>query len=41
MGYVEGMLDGVANTDEKKQRYLQTIYKKSQSLNELIEVLFL
>lgn len=41
MGYVEGMLDGVANTDEKKQRYLQTIYKKSQSLNELIEELFL
>lgn len=27
MGYVEGMMDGVANTDEKKQRYLQTIYK--------------
>lgn len=41
MGYVEGMMDGVANTDEKKQRYLQTIYKKSQSLNELIEELFL
>lgn len=41
MGYVEGMLDGVANTEEKKQRYLQTIYKKSQSLNELIEELFL
>jgi len=41
IGYVEGMMDGVANTDEKKQQYLQTIYKKSLSLNELIEELFL
>jgi len=41
IGYVEGMIDGVANTDEKKQRYLQTIHKKALSLNELIEQLFL
>lgn len=41
MGYVEGMMDGVANTDDKKRLYLETIYKKSKSLNELIEELFL
>lgn len=40
-GYVEGLLDGVANTEEKRQRYLKTIHEKSITLNELIDELFL
>lgn len=40
LGYVEGLLDGVANTDEKKQHYLKVIHEKSIALNELIEELF-
>lgn len=41
IGYVEGLLDGVANTPEKQQHYLETIHKKGINLNELIEQLFL
>jgi histidine kinase len=40
-GYVEGIRDGVANTDEKRERYLQTIYQKSIDLDRLIDELFL
>ncbi|KAF1305063.1 sensor histidine kinase [Candidatus Enterococcus willemsii] len=40
-GYVEGLIDGVANTEEKRQRYLKTIHEKSITLNELIDELFL
>lgn len=40
LGYVEGLIDGVANTDEKKEHYLKVIYEKSVALNELIEELF-
>ncbi len=40
LGYVEGLLDGVANTDEKRNRYLKIIHEKSIALNELIEELF-
>jgi histidine kinase len=40
-GYVEGIRDGVANTDEKRERYLQTIYQKSMDLDRLIDELFL
>ncbi|MGH2202263.1 histidine kinase dimerization/phospho-acceptor domain-containing protein, partial [Enterococcus faecalis] len=29
IGYVEGLMDGVANTEEKKQRYLTVIHEKS------------
>ena len=28
-GYVEGIRDGVANSPEKMERYIQTIYSKS------------
>ncbi|RMC92339.1 sensor histidine kinase [Clostridium autoethanogenum] len=31
-GYVEGILDGVANTPEKLEHYLKTIYSKSQHI---------
>ncbi|OJG67306.1 hypothetical protein RV09_GL002872 [Enterococcus moraviensis] len=41
IGYVEGLLDGVAGSPEKRAKYLQTIHTKAISLNELIEELFL
>ncbi|MBO0440649.1 sensor histidine kinase [Candidatus Enterococcus ikei] len=41
IGYVEGLLDGVADSPEKQDKYLQTIHTKAISLNELIEELFL
>lgn len=40
-GYIEGIVDGVANTPEKIERYHKTIYKKINLLNNLIENLFL
>jgi len=40
-GYVEGIRDGVANTPEKMERYLQTIYTKSNDMDHLIDELFL
>ncbi|MCK6257338.1 HAMP domain-containing histidine kinase [Fictibacillus sp. KIGAM418] len=40
-GYVEGIRDGVANTSEKMDRYTQTIYKKANELDHLIDELFL
>jgi signal transduction histidine kinase len=39
--YVEGLLDNVADTPEKKIRYLRVIKKKSDEMNDLIEQLFL
>ncbi|MEI5995085.1 sensor histidine kinase [Candidatus Enterococcus mansonii] len=41
IGYVEGLLDGVADSPEKRDKYLETIHTKAVSLNELIEELFL
>lgn len=41
IGYVEGVLDGVANTPEKRTHYLQTIHEKSLTPNDLIDELFL
>lgn len=41
IGYVEGLLDGVANTPAKKDRYMQIIYKKSLDMNRLINDLIL
>ncbi|MGN5454746.1 MAG: sensor histidine kinase [Candidatus Kurthia intestinigallinarum] len=41
MGYVEGIRDGVANTPEKMDRYIQTIYTKSKNVNQMIDQLFL
>ncbi len=40
-GYVEGLMDGVANTPEKQDRYLRTIYSKANDLNTLINELTL
>lgn len=40
-GYVEGIRDGVADTDEKKEKYLDVIYTKAQSMDHLIDDLFL
>ncbi|MFD0587116.1 sensor histidine kinase [Paenibacillus sp. GCM10027627] len=40
-GYVEGILDGIANTDEKRIRYMHTIYRKATDMDQLIDELFL
>ncbi|WCK56461.1 HAMP domain-containing sensor histidine kinase [Aneurinibacillus sp. Ricciae_BoGa-3] len=40
-GYVEGIMDGVADTQEKMERYIKTIYVKANDLDELIDQLFL
>ncbi len=41
LGYVEGILDGVANTPAKRDRYMQIIYKKSLDMNRLVNDLIL
>ncbi|MBC6975396.1 HAMP domain-containing histidine kinase [Bacillus sp. Xin] len=41
IGYVEGIKDGVANTPEKMNRYLTTIYTKATHMDTLIDELFL
>lgn len=38
-GYTEGILDGVADTEEKRLRYLQTIYAKTTDISYLIDEL--
>lgn len=38
-GYVEGIMDGVADTPEKMERYIKTIYNKTIEMNRLIEEL--
>ncbi len=40
-GYVEGLMDGVADTPEKRDRYLQMIYNKANELDTLINELSL
>ena len=40
-GYAEGILDGVADTPEKQQKYLQTIYTKANDITYLIDELSL
>ncbi|GGG11697.1 sensor histidine kinase [Paenibacillus abyssi] len=40
-GYVEGILDGVANTEEKREKYIRTIYSKASEMDKLIDELFL
>ena len=40
-GYVEGILDGVANTPEKLERYLKTIYSKAEQIDVMIDDLLL
>ena len=39
-GYIKGMLDGIANTEEKRQEYLTVAYKKSCNMEQLLEKLF-
>ena len=40
-GYVEGLIDGVADTQDKKDRYLRTILDKTLVLDRMIDDLFL
>ena len=40
-GYVEGILDGVAATPEKQEKYLKTIYNKAVDMDKLINELTL
>ena len=40
-GYVEGIMDGVADTPEKMDRYLRTIYSKANEMDRLINELTL
>ncbi|NQG97082.1 HAMP domain-containing histidine kinase [Streptococcus suis] len=39
-GYAKGILDGVANTEEKQQNYMTIIYQKSLVMEKLLEKLF-
>ena len=39
-GYIKGISDGIANTPEKQQRYLQTAYSKANEMDKLLEKLF-
>ena len=38
-GYVEGIMDGVADTPEKMERYIKTIYNKANEMDLLINEL--
>ena len=40
-GYVEGLMDGVANTPEKQEKYIRTIYNKANDMATLINELTL
>lgn len=39
-GYIKGVLDGVANTDQKKELYLKTAYESTEEMNILLQKLF-
>ena len=38
-GYAEGIMDGVADTDEKREKYLRTIYTKANDMSTLVDEL--
>ena len=38
-GYVEGLMDGVADTREKQEKYIRTIYNKANDMDRLINEL--
>ncbi|MEG1846868.1 MAG: HAMP domain-containing sensor histidine kinase [Lachnospiraceae bacterium] len=38
-GYVEGLMDGVADTPEKTEKYIKTIYNKANDMDRLINEL--
>ena len=41
-GYIEGIMDGVADTEEKRDRYIRARFiNKVNDMNSLIEELFL
>ncbi|MEC0249336.1 HAMP domain-containing sensor histidine kinase [Paenibacillus chitinolyticus] len=40
-GYVEGIMDGVTNSQAKFDRYLQTVYSKTVDIDRMIDELFL
>ena len=40
-GYASGILDGIAKTEEKKQHYIEMIYQKANTMEKLVESLFL
>ena len=40
-GYVEGLIDGIATTDEKRMKYYHTIKNKAEDMDRLIEQLTL
>ena len=40
-GYVEGIMDGVADTPEKHDKYIRTIYNKANEMDALIDELTL
>ena len=39
-GYIKGVLDGVAGTEEKKKMYLETAYESTEEMNSLLQKLF-
>ena len=39
-GYIKGMMDGVANTEEKRRQYLTIAYKKACDMDSLLSKLF-
>ena len=38
-GYVEGIMDGVADTPEKQEKYIRAIYNKANDMERLINEL--
>jgi signal transduction histidine kinase len=38
-GYAEGLIDGVADTEEKQNKYLRTIYNKANDMTVLVDEL--
>lgn len=40
-GYAEGMMDGVADTPEKQEKYLRTIRRKAEDMTRMVEDLAL
>lgn len=39
-GYIKGVLDGIANTEEKRRLYLETAYESTGEMNSLLQKLF-
>ena len=40
-GYVSGLIDGIADSPEKQQKYLTTIYNTAVEMDKLVDDLFL